>query len=279
MAVGSCKSIAMQLIRYADGEGMPVYGMRGDDGEFYRTEVSASGERVKTEEKADLSRLLAPVVPPAIYCVAVNYADHGKELDMQKSDEFPTIFMKAPTTVIGPGQAIEIPRGLRSDKADYEGELVIVIGKPCKNVSKEDAMDYVLGFTIANDVTAREWQKEHGGGQFCRGKTFDTFCPLGPVIVSADEIADVQNLAITTKVNGEIRQASNTSEMIFDVPTLVSFLSGSNTLLAGTIIMTGTPAGVGVGMNPPQFLQVGDVVEIEIEGIGTLSNPVVEEVV
>ncbi len=269
----------MQLIRYADKEGLPAYGMRGDDGEFYRTEVSNDGHMAKTDEKADYSRLLAPVVPPAIYCVAVNYADHGKELDMKKSVEYPTIFMKAPTTVVGPGRGIEIPRGLRSDKVDYEGELAIVIGQPCKNVSKEDAMDYVLGFTIANDVTAREWQKDHGGGQFCRGKTFDTFCPLGPVLVSPDEIPDVHNISITTKVNGEIRQAGNTSEMIFDVPTLVSFLSGSNTLLAGTVIMTGTPAGVGVGMDPPRFLHSGDLVEIEIEGIGTLSNPVVEEVV
>jgi len=166
---------------------------------------------------------------------------------------------------------------LKSTEVDWECELAIVIGKKCKNVAKEKALDYVLGYTCANDVSARDWQKRWGGSQWCRGKSFDTFCPLGPAIVTRDEIADPNALRVQTLVNGETMQDSNTRDMIFDVPTLIAFLSGSMTLLPGTVILTGTPSGVGMGMKPPRYLKAGDAVKVVIEGIGELANPVTME--
>jgi 2-keto-4-pentenoate hydratase/2-oxohepta-3-ene-1,7-dioic acid hydratase in catechol pathway len=160
---------------------------------------------------------------------------------------------------------------------DYECELAVIIGQECKNVSKDRALEVIFGYTAANDVSARDWQKQFGGGQFCRGKSFDTFAPLGPAIVTKDEIPNPNSLRIATRVNGKTRQSSNTSDMLFDVPTLVEFLSGSTTLYPGTVILTGTPQGVGMAMKPPQYLAPGDFVEIEIEKIGVLSNPVVAE--
>jgi 2-keto-4-pentenoate hydratase/2-oxohepta-3-ene-1,7-dioic acid hydratase in catechol pathway len=160
---------------------------------------------------------------------------------------------------------------------DYECELAVVIGRAARNVSRGEALDYVLGYTCANDVSARDWQKAGGGGQWCRGKTFDTFCPLGPVLVTPDTIRDPNALAIRTRLNGQIVQDCNTSDMIFDVPTLIAFLSGSTTLFPGTVILTGTPHGVGMARNPPVWLQDGDTVTVEIEGIGALTNPVRRE--
>jgi len=185
--------------------------------------------------------------------------------------------MKTPNSVQNPGDAIEIPRFMASHKVDYECELAVVIGKPCKNASRENAMDYVLGYTCANDVSARDWQIEWGGGQWCRGKSFDTFSPLGPCLVTTDEIQNPNELAIQTVLNGDTVQNWNTSDMIFDVPTLIAFLSGSNTLLPGTVILTGTPHGVGMAAKPPRWLKAGDVVTIDIEKIGQLTNPVIDE--
>ena len=186
--------------------------------------------------------------------------------------------MKAPTAVQNPGDPIVIPRFLRSDKVDYEGELGVVIGRPCKNVTPEEALSYVLGYVAANDVSARDWQKEKGGGQFCRGKSFDTFCPVGPCLVTTDELPDPSNLTIRTFVNQDKMQDSSTADMIFNIPTLISFLSGSTALLPGTLILTGTPSGVGEARDPRRFLVPGDEVTVEIEGIGMLTNPVVQEV-
>jgi 2-keto-4-pentenoate hydratase/2-oxohepta-3-ene-1,7-dioic acid hydratase in catechol pathway len=160
---------------------------------------------------------------------------------------------------------------------DYECELAVVIGKASRNVSREKALDYVLGYTCANDVSARDWQKQFGGGQWCRGKTFDTFCPLGPWLVTPDEIPNPNALKIRTRVNGELLQDSTTEDMIFDVPRLIEFLSGSTTLLPGTVILTGTPQGVGMARNPPRWLKAGDMVSEEVERIGTLTNPVMDE--
>lgn len=266
----------MRLIRYADDSGVAYYAARGDDGNYYRTGLDDAGNLEVTEERVEAGRLLAPVSPVTIFAVGTNYPLHGKETGTKMS-EYPVIFMKAPTTVIAPEQEIVLPRHLRSDKVDFEGELAVVIGKPCKNVSEEEALEYVLGYTIANDVSARDWQKEWGGGQYCRGKTFDTFCPLGPQIVSPDEIPDPNNLTLQTHVNGELMQDGNTKDMHFSVAKVISFLSGGNTLLPGTTILTGTPDGVGLARTPQVFLKDGDVVEISIEGIGTLKNPVVEE--
>jgi 2-keto-4-pentenoate hydratase/2-oxohepta-3-ene-1,7-dioic acid hydratase in catechol pathway len=169
------------------------------------------------------------------------------------------------------------PRHLASEQVDYECELAIVIGKRCKNVSREKALDYVLGYTCANDVSARDWQIHRGGGQWSRGKFFDTFCPLGPCLVTSDEITNPNALKIGTILNGERVQDWNTNDMIFDVPTLIAFLSGSTTLLPGTVILTGTPHGVGMAQKPPRWLRAGDVITVEIEGIGALTNPVEDE--
>jgi 2-keto-4-pentenoate hydratase/2-oxohepta-3-ene-1,7-dioic acid hydratase in catechol pathway len=160
---------------------------------------------------------------------------------------------------------------------DYECELAVVIGKSCKNATVENALDHVLGYTCANDVSARDWQLKWGGGQWCRGKTFDTFSPLGPCLVTADEITDPQTLGIRTILNGETVQDWNTDDMIFSVAQIIVFLSGSNTLPAGTVILTGTPHGVGMAAKPPRWLKPGDEVSIEIDGIGRLTNPVLLE--
>ena len=170
-----------------------------------------------------------------------------------------------------------MPRRLRSEKVDYECELAVVIGRTAKNVPRENATDFILGYTCANDVSARDWQKDGGGGQWCRGKSFDTFTPLGPVLVTPGELPKPNALRIATRVNGETLQDWNTDDMIFDIPTIIEFLSASTTLLPGTVILTGTPHGVGMARTPPRWLKPGDIAEIEIESIGTLRNPVVEE--
>ena len=172
---------------------------------------------------------------------------------------------------------ILLPRHLSSDRVDYECELAVVIGRDCKNVSASKAIDYVAGYTCANDVSVRDWQKSAGGGQWCRGKTLDTFCPLGPYLVTPDEIPDPQNLKIRTLLNGEAVQNWSTNDMIFTVAQIIEFLSGSTTLPAGTVILTGTPHGVGMASTNPRWLQPGDQVTIEIEKIGSLTNPVAEE--
>lgn len=221
-------------------------------------------------------RLLAPVEPRAILCIGLNYRKHAEETKAALP-EFPVLFMKSPGAVQHPGAPIQLPRTLRSDSVDYECELAVVIGKAARNVPKARTMEYILGYTCANDVSARDWQKQGGGGQWCRGKTFDTFCPLGPVLVTPDEIPNPNALRIATRVNGETLQESNTADMIFDIPTLIEFLSASTTLLPGTVILTGTPSGVGMARTPQRWLQPGDVAEVEIEGIGVLRNPVEEE--
>lgn len=221
-------------------------------------------------------RPLAPLEPRAILCIGLNYRKHAEETKAALP-EHPVLFMKSPGAVQHPEAPIFLPRKLRSDSVDYECELAVVIGKAAKNVSKEEALDYVLGYTCANDVSARDWQKQGGGGQWCRGKTFDTFCPLGPVLVTRDEIPNPQALKIATRVNGETLQDWTTSDMIFDVATIISFLSASTTLLPGTVILTGTPHGVGMARTPQRWLQPGEVVEVEIENIGILRNSVEEE--
>jgi 2-keto-4-pentenoate hydratase/2-oxohepta-3-ene-1,7-dioic acid hydratase in catechol pathway len=221
--------------------------------------------------------MTAPLArPPAILAVGRNYADHAREMG-GTIDPHPTVFMKNPAAVIGDGEAIEIPPICREHgpQVDFEGELAIVIGEACRDVPESDALDRIAGYAVANDVSARWWQKQGSGGQFCRGKSFDTFCPLGPLRPSA-EVGDPSGLLLTTRLNGETMQSSSTALMIFPVPRIVAELSRGTTLLPGTVILTGTPAGVGAGRTPPRFLRDGDVVEIEIERIGTLRNPVRE---
>ena len=221
-------------------------------------------------------RLLAPVDPPAIIAIGLNYRKHAEETGA-RIPAFPVVFSKGLNSLIGPEDVIELPRKLRSDKVDYECELGFVISKDAKNVSREDALDYVLGFTAANDVSARDWQKEWGGGQWSRSKSFDTFCPVGPYLVTTDELPNYDRLRISTRVNGETLQDWSTDDLIFDIPSLIEFLSGSTTLKAGTLVLTGTPHGVGMARTPPRWLVEGDVVEIEIEGIGVLRNSVRDE--
>jgi 2-keto-4-pentenoate hydratase/2-oxohepta-3-ene-1,7-dioic acid hydratase in catechol pathway len=249
-----------------------------DDGTnfFALTGDISLGEFKITNERIDVLSLLAPIEPKTIYCIGLNYRKHAEETGA-KIPEYPVVFLKSPTAVQDPDGPIVLPRHLRSDQVDFEAELAIVIGCECKNVSRADATKYVLGYTIANDVSARDWQKQWGGSQWCRGKTFDTFCPLGPALVTPAAIKDPQNLAIRTRVNGVVMQQSNTRDMIFPIDQIIEFLSGSTTLEPGTLILTGTPEGVGMGRKPPLYLKAGDIVEVEIEGIGTLTNPVIEE--
>jgi 2-keto-4-pentenoate hydratase/2-oxohepta-3-ene-1,7-dioic acid hydratase in catechol pathway len=217
--------------------------------------------------------LLAPMVPAAILCIGLNYQKHAEEMNA-RIPKFPVLFFKNPYALQDPGAPIMIPRKLVSTQVDYEGELAVIIGKTCRNATRENALDHVLGYAAANDVSARDWQKDWGGSQWCRGKSFDTFAPLGPWLVTRDEIPDPNALRITTRVNGETLQESNTGDMIFDISSLIEFLSADTTLEAGTVILTGTPEGVGMGRTPQRWLKKGDQVVVEIEKIGLLSNTV-----
>lgn len=264
----------MHIIRYQDSTGQIGYASQQPDGSALVIEGDIFGQHQVTDRAADVAKRLAPVQPTIILCIGLNYRHHAAESGLS-APEHPVLFIKNPAAVQNPGDPILLPQKLKSDSVDYECELAVVIGKTARNVSKADALSYVLGYTCANDVSARDWQKNGGGGQWCRGKTFDTFCPLGPVLVTSDEITDPNTLAIKTIVNGETVQDWNTNDMIFDVPTLIEFLSADTTLLPGTVIITGTPHGVGMARKPPLWLKSGDTVSIEIERIGTLTNPVV----
>jgi 2-keto-4-pentenoate hydratase/2-oxohepta-3-ene-1,7-dioic acid hydratase in catechol pathway len=243
---------------------------------WLRIEGDLFGEYSVTDIPVEPVERLAPILPSAILCIGLNYRRHAAETG-GTPPEFPILFMKPPGTVQDPDKPIFLPRHLRSDEVDYEVELAAVIGRDCKNATPESALDFVLGYTCANDVSARDWQLRRSGRQWCRAKSFDTFCPLGPELVTGDSIGDPQNLRLSTTVNGEVLQDSNTADMIFTVRELIAFLSGSTTLPAGTVILTGTPEGVGMARNPPVWLRPGDRVAVEIEGIGRLCNPVEEE--
>ena len=221
----------------------------------------------------DSVQRLAPIPrPPKVICVGLNYRDHAIESKMELPKS-PTIFNKFPQSVIAPGETIILPKN--SEKPDYEAEFAVVIGKRGRHVQAEDWKSVVFGYTIVNDVSARDIQL--GSSQWLMGKTFDTFCPMGPAIVTADEIADPHALNIKMTVSGEVLQNSNTRELIFKIPELIAYLSSVFTLEPGDIISTGTPAGVGLGFNPPRWLKPGDVCVVEVEGLGALTNPVAAE--
>lgn len=220
-------------------------------------------------------KLDAPVRPSKVVAIGQNYFDHVAEQNAPMPER-PIIFTKFTTTIIGAGDEICWEPAL-SEQIDWEAELAVVIGRPARRVKAADAYDYVFGYTVANDVTARDLQK--GDGQWVRGKSLDTFCPLGPWIVSRDEIADPHGLPIRTRVNGETVQNSRTDQLIFRIPTLIEFITRAFTLLPGDIILTGTPPGVGAYRKPPRFLKNGDVVTVEVEGIGSLTNPCRTEIV
>ena len=266
----------MRIIRYQSPDGSTGYAQQHSDGTATKLRGGLFEKLEPTGEPAVIAKLLAPLEPRALLCIGLNYRQHAAETNAPLP-QWPVLFFKNPASVQNPGDPIELPRWLASAKVDYECELAVVIGRRCKNVTRAEALDYVLGYTCANDVSARDWQKEGGGSQWCRGKSFDTFCPLGPVLVTPNEIPNPNALRISTNVNGETVQDSSTGDMIFDVPTLIEFLSGSTTLLPGTVILTGTPSGVGMAHTPPRWLQPGDTVTVGIEGLGALTNPVVEE--
>ena len=226
--------------------------------------------------------LLAPIPVPRrdIICVGLNYHDHAKEFQSSGYDtntskkaapDHPIIFTKATTSVIGPGESIP-SKNDPTNSIDYEGELGLVIGKRSRNIKKADAYGIIFGYTIINDVTARDLQNLHK--QWFLGKSPDGFCPMGPAIVTADEIPDATKLKLVTKVNGEVRQDAKVSDLIFDIPTLIETITSTMTLIPGDIIATGTPVGVGIGFNPPKFMKSGDKVSVAISGLGELNNNV-----
>ncbi len=265
----------MRIIRHLSPTG-PAYAALMPDGTAREITGNLFGSFRPTNRVVVPGKILAPVAPVNILAIGLNYRRHAEE-GGKGVPERPMLFLKSTSSVQNPGDPIELPRKLASSEVDYECELAVVIGRACKNATRAHALDFVLGYTAANDVSARDWQNRLGGGQFCQGKSFDTFCPLGPVLVTRDEIPNPNHLAIKTVLNGETLQDCNTDDMVFDVPALIEFLSGSKTLLPGTVILTGTPHGVGFARKPPVFLKAGDTVTVEVEGIGALTNPVVEE--
>jgi 2-keto-4-pentenoate hydratase/2-oxohepta-3-ene-1,7-dioic acid hydratase in catechol pathway len=265
----------MRIIRFISG-GQIYTGRQVDD----RTALAIEGELIGphrvTDRQLPIEKLLAPIVPGDILCIGLNYREHAAESG-SAIPKTPMLFIKASNALNNPFDPIPVPR--LSSLIDYEGELAIVIGKAAKHVTRAQAFEHILGYTIANDVSARDWQrdKDLGGGQFARGKSFDGFCPLGPCIVTRDEVPDPNRLRLRTLLNGNVMQDKGTDDMIFDVPALIESLSSTMTLRPGTVILTGTPEGVGMARKPPVWMKEGDTVAVEIDPIGRLENPVGRE--
>ncbi len=220
--------------------------------------------------------LLAPVPDPQkIFGIGLNFADHAREQGKEPPAE-PVIFNKLPTCVRAHGNPIVLPK--LSQEVDYEAELVVIIGKRGKHITRATALSYVAGYAVGNDVSARDWQARKPGGQWLLGKSFDSFAPFGPELVTVDEVGELPNLRIQSRIDGRVMQDSTLAQLIFDVPYLLEYISGICTLEPGDIIFTGTPPGVGMARKPPVWLQPGQTVEVEIERVGTLSNPVIAEV-
>lgn len=277
-AAGRLSADCRRVEPLATGDGDPASGVLAlIEQDLAGAAATVLGEHVPL----DAVRLRAPIPRPRrnIFCVGKNYYEHAHEFAGSGFDssaaagavpDVPIVFSKVPESVIGPGEAIRFDPRI-SSAIDYEAELAVVIGRPGRGIPREHALEHVWGYTIINDVTARDIQGRHK--QWLLGKSQDTFCPMGPWIVSADEV-DVEDLTVKTWVNGELRQNANTRDLIFDIPTLVATISAGITLYTGDIIATGTPAGVGIGFDPPRYLTDGDVVRMEITGLGTLENPV-----
>ena len=266
----------MRIVRFLSG-GAEHVGRQVDDSTAIEIEGGLFGPRRETGRRLRIENLLAPLVPTDILCIGLNYREHAAESGSAIPLN-PMLFIKSSNALNHPLAPVPVPR--RSSQVDYEGELAVVIGpRPAKHVPRERALDYVLGYTCANDVSARDWQRDKnlGGGQFARGKSFDGFCPLGPCLVTADEVPEPNNLRLRTLLNGQVMQDHTTADMIFDVPALIESLSSTMTLRPGAVILTGTPQGVGFARNPPVWMKDGDVVVVEIEKVGRLENPVVAE--
>lgn len=247
-----------------------VYGAAWPDSMFNMIRSGITPNRVSQHYPLEKVELKAPLRPGKIVAIGRNYAEHAGELGNELPSA-PLIFAKFPSVVIGPGMPITWSEAI-TQQVDWEGELAVVIGRKARNVSEEEALHFIYGYTIANDVTARDIQQRQDT-QWIRGKNLDTFCPLGPTVVTRDEIPDPHALAIQTTVSGEVVQEGNTADMIFKIPQLVAYCSRMFTLEPGDIILTGTPAGIGEGRNPPRYLTDGDVVTVAINAIGELSNP------
>ena len=267
----------MRIVRFMDEDGGVRMGVDAGNGKARVLSgdlMKGMDDLYETDEVVAVKRLLAPLMPCNIYCIGRNYAEHAKEGGAEVP-ETPVIFMKPTTAVTNPGSPVVIPAcSSQKGEVDFEAELAVVIGKLGRNISETDALDYVLGYTIGNDISARKFQKHSGGGQWIRGKSFDTFCPLGPAIVTQDEVEDVQGLGIKLTLNGQVMQEDVTGNMIFPVAELIAYISRDTTLLPGTVIMTGTPSGVGFAREPAVWLKAGDEMVVEIEGIGSLCNTV-----
>ena len=265
----------MRIIRFLSG-GQTFLGQSAEANRARILEGPLSGDLRLTDRILPIEKLLAPLIPTDILCIGLNYREHAAESG-SAIPENPMLFIKASNTLANPFDPIWIPR--RSKQVDYECELAVVIGKDAHHVPRERALEYVLGYTAANDVSARDWQREKslGGGQFARGKSFDAFCPLGPCIVTRDEIPNPNQLRLKTLLNGQVMQDHTTADMIFDVPALIESLSSTMTLRAGSVILTGTPQGVGFARTPPVWMKDGDTCVVEIEKIGRLENPVRNE--
>ena len=272
----------MKLVSYSSNGGTPRVGYI-EDGEVRSLGGASMLEYIEHGRSAERqpgggevvplgeARLYAPVARPAkIIAIGLNYEDHAAETG-REIPEKPIVFAKYPNTVIGPGEAIRIPA--ITEQVDYEAELAVVIGRTAKNVSESEALGYVFGYMCGNDVSSRDLQFSEGG-QWTRSKSLDTFAPMGPFIATRDEVPEEQNLSIRCVLNGEVVQDGTTARMIFSVAELVSFLSKGMTLSPGDIILTGTPAGVGYVREPQLFMKPGDEVTVEIEGLGSLTNPV-----
>jgi 2-keto-4-pentenoate hydratase/2-oxohepta-3-ene-1,7-dioic acid hydratase in catechol pathway len=270
----------MKIARFVTTEGRHVVGRLADGGgvppagglQAYPLVGELFGELTFAGQVVPVRELLAPVEPPNIFAIGRNYRAHAAETGAHLPEK-PLIFQKPTTALLGPEQTIRLPRSA-PDEVDFEAELAIVIGRRTRGVPESTALDYVLGYTCANDVSARDCQRNDK--QWARAKGFDTFCPLGPWLVTADEW-DPDNCTIRSRLNGRVMQEARTSDMVFSCRALVSYLSHQFTLLPGTVILTGTPEGVGMARQPPVFLRVGDRIEVEIEGLGILSNPVGRE--
>ena len=263
----------MRIICFQDEHGQVQWGDDLGDGTAQVLAGSPYSWIQPTESRATIRRVLAPLRPPIVLAIGRNYRAHAAETGAEPPKN-PVVFYKNPGAVIGTGDPIRIPAHcMDPPQVDYEVELGVVLGSTARDVSVEHALDHVLGYTIGNDVSARRWQRKLG--QWCYSKSFDTFCPIGPCIVTRDELPDPQALRLTTRVDGQLMQDASTADMIFPVAELISFLSRGTTLLPGTLILTGTPEGVGVARDPRFFLLPGMEVEMEIEGIGVLRNPVV----
>lgn len=271
-----------RLVRFIASDGRVYSGdaivKQGDDARTATHARVIRGNPFGSYSLGSVKRILQLLQPipfkhiKTVRCLGINYIQHAAEANIAVP-KYPIVFNKPGTAVTGPNDQIPVPRTAQVDGLDYEVELVVVIGKECRYVSRDNALKYVAGYAVGNDVSQRTWQMSRGGGQWTYSKGFDGFAPLGPAIVNA-EVVDPSNLDISSKVNGELRQNSNTSDMVFDVGAAIEFLSNGATLMPGDLIFMGTPQGVGLGFKPPKWLHDGDVVECSIKGLGSIRNKV-----